>query len=225
MRFSDYKKEILGGILGALIAAVLSLAVGLYNLNRSFELTLKKDHLYGLKSDISLLKNVERELDENLNLLLNHNYHIVLEAEEIKLPKFSVDKKEDEEFIKNLLEYIEPIRGKLFKVTKIEYPSDKFIVDAWQPAGPTMSDIDFDLIQLLNDFYRKLTRINKFIDGAKEISQGMTIFFSQLNTAKNSVPLYNEMVNEITQKSILNLKNMVTKELDRLKKERNKIKF
>ena len=225
MKFSDYKKEILGAIFGALLAAVLSLTVGLYNLNRSFELTQKKDLLYSLKTDITLLKNVERELDENLNLFLNHNYQIVIEAEEITLPQLPVEDKKDEEFAKKLAEYIEQFRGKMFKVTKIEYPPDKFIVDAWQPAGPTVSDIDFDLIQLLNDLYRKLTRINKFIDGANEISQGMMLFHYQFNTAKSSVPRYNKMVNEITQKNILNLKNKIAQELNRLQKERNKIKF
>lgn len=225
MKFSDYKKEILGAIFGALLAAVLSLTVGLYNLNRSFVLTQKKDLLYSLKTDITLLKNVERELDENLNLFLNHNYQIVIEAEEITLPQFPVEDKKDEEFAKKLAEYIERFRGKMVKVTKIEYPPDKFIVDAWQPAGPTVSDIDFDLIQLLNDLYRKLTRINKFIDGANKISQGMMLFHYQFNTAKSSVPRYNKMVNEITQKNILNLKNRIAQELNRLQKERNKIKF
>ena len=225
MKISDYKKEILGAIFGALLAAVLSLTVGLYNLNRSFELTQKKDLLYSLKTDITLLKNVERELDENLNLFLNHNYQIVIEAEEITLPQFPVEDKKDEEFVKMLTEYIEQLRGKMFKVTKIEYPPNKFIVDAWQPAGPTVSDIDFDLIQLLNDLYRKLTHINKFIDGANRISQGMMLLHSQFNTAKSSVPRYNKMVNEITQKNILNLKNRIAQELNRLQKERNKIKF
>ncbi len=225
MKFSDYKKEILGAIFGALLTAVLSLTVGLYNLNRSFELTQKKDFLYSLKTDITLLKNVERELDENLNLLLNHNYQIVIEAEEITLPQFPVEDKKDEEFAKKLTEYIEQLRGKMFKVTKIEYPPDKFIVDAWQPAGPTVSDIDFDLIQLLNDLYRKLTRINKFIDGANEISKGMMLLHSHFNTAKSSVPRYNKTVNEITQKNILNLKNRIAQELNRLQKERNKIRF
>lgn len=225
MKFSDYKKEILGAIFGALLTAVLSLTVGLYNLNRSFELTQKKDLLYSLKTDITLLKNVEKELDENLNLLLNHNYPIVLEAQEIALPQLPVEDKKDEEFAAKLTEYIEQLRGKMFKVTKIEYPPDKFIVDAWQPAGPTVSDIDFDLIQLLNDLYHKLTRINKFIDGANEISQGMMLFHSQFNTAKSNVPRYNKMVNEITQKNILNLKNRIAQELNRLQKERNKITF
>jgi len=225
MKFSDHKKEILAAIFGALLAAVLSLTVGLYNLNRSFELTQKKDLLYSLKTDITLLKNVERELDESLNLFLNHNYQIVIEAEEITLPQFPVEDKKDEELAKKLIEYIEQFRGKMFKVTKIESPPDKFIVDAWQPAGPTVSDIDFDLIQLLNDLYRKLTRINKFIDGANEISQGMMLSHSQFNTAKSSVPRYNKMVNEITQKNILNLKNRIAQELNKLQKERNKIKF
>ena len=150
---------------------------------------------------------------------------MVFEAKETIKFRFPVMDKEDEEFVKQLTEYIAQFQGKMFKVTKIEYPRDLFIVDAWQPSGPTVSDIDFDLIQKLNDLYRKLTRINKLIGGANEITQDMMLFHSQFNRAKSSVPRYNKMVNEITQKNILNLKNRIAQELNRLQKERNKIKL
>lgn len=229
MQLSDYKKEILGGIIGGLLTTALSLTVGLYSLNKSFELTLKKDLLYGLKTDIYLLNNVESELDENLNLLINHSYKIEIETEEIKLPSFPVDDKEDEESAKEMnefvSEYLQRLRGRMFKVTKIESPSDEFIVDAWQLSGPTVSNINFELIQKLNELYRKLTRMNKFIGGAKEISNGMTIFETNVNTLKSSVPKYNKMISDISQKNILNLKNEITQELNKLQRERSGIVF
>jgi hypothetical protein len=225
MPLSDYKKEILGAVIGALFAAVLSLGVGLYNLNKSFELTQKKELLFSLRTDITLLRNVERELDGNLHLLLNHDYKILLETEEVELPKLPVEDKKDEESVKQLTKYLESLHGKVFKVTKIQYPPDKFVVDAWQPSGPTVSDIDFELIQMLNDFYRKLLRINKFIEGAGAISKDMLLFHAQLNTAKREIPHYNKAISEITQKKIINLKNKIAQEVNRLQKERNKISY
>jgi hypothetical protein len=226
MKFLDFKREILSAIFGALFTAVLSLAIGLYSLNRSFELTQKKDLLYNLKTDIILLKNVERELDENLNLFLNHNYQILLEAEEIPFLSFPVEDGEDEEFSKVLEDYFEQLFGKMFKVTKFEYPPNKFIVDSWQPSGPTFSYIDFELIQLLNDLYRKLNRINDFLDNIYSISQGMTLPYSDFYTITAvSLPQFNKTVNEITQKSILNLKNRISQELVKLQKEYQDIEF
>lgn len=229
MRLLDYKKEILSGILGALLTAVFSLTVGLYNLNRSFELSLKKDLLYGLKTDITLLRNVDRELDENLNLLLNNNFKISIDTEEVTLPPFPFDKEEDEEAGKKMSEminqYLIHIRGRLFKVSKIEGPTEKFIADAWQPAGPTVSNIDFELIQKLNDLYRKIIRVNKYIDGSKEISSGMILFEPNVNKLKTSVPEYNDSIGEITQNTVLNLKNEITKEINRLQEEYSQIVF
>jgi len=225
MSLSDYKKEILGAIIGALLTAVLSLTIGIYNLNKTFELTQQKDLLFSLRTDITLLKNVERELDENLNLLLNQDYKILLETEPVKPPKIPFQNKEEEEFLKKIYEYFQYIHGRAYKITRAQYPSDKFVVDAWEPSGPTVSYIDFELTQLLNSFYRKLLRINTFIEGAHVISKGMLITEPQLNHTKNAIPSYNKMIGEITKNRIIQLKNMVAKEIIKLQEERRKIVY
>lgn len=227
MNLSDYKKEILGAIIGGLLTAALSLAVGLYNLNKSFELTIRKDQLYSLKTDIYLLRNVEKELDENVNLLLNNTYKIEIETEEIELPNIPVsegkDKTKEREFNEFFNKYLQQLRCRIYKVTKIQHPPDEFIVNAWQLSGPPVSNINFELIQKLNELYRKLSRINKFIVNANGISDGMIISESTVNSIKNSVPEYNNAIADISQKNILNLKNEIAQELIRLHKERSGI--
>ena len=78
---------------------------------------------------------------------------------------------------------------------------------------------------MLNDFYRKLLLINKFIKGAQAISKDMILIQSQLNTTKNTIPHYNKKISEITQKKIIDLKNKIAKEVNRLQKERSKISY
>lgn len=227
MRLLDYKKELLSAMFGGLLTAVLSLAVGLYNLNKSFELTLKKDHLYSLNTDIYLLKNVENELDENLNLLLNNDYKMTVEAEEVTLPPIPAandkDKKELKEFNEFINNYMQQLRGRIYKVTRMQHPSDDFLVNAWQQSGPAVSNIDFELTQKINELYRKLSRINKFLDGTKWMSDGMIISESDVNAINSNVPKYNKVISDISQKKIVNLKNEITNELDRLQKERSRI--
>jgi hypothetical protein len=227
MKFSYYKKEFVGGVFGALLTAVFSLSIGMHNLNKSFELTLKKDQLYSLKSDLTLLRNVERELDENLNLLLSHDYKIEYDTEEINTPEFPIGDGNDEEYEKKINEmarqYMIQMIGHRFKVTKLEVPSEAFIVDAWQLSGPIVSNIDFELIQTLNELYRKLIRINSFIYSMKTLSVGMMIDEADINSIENGIPRYDRMLNEISKNTILDLKNVVAKELIKLQKEYSQI--
>jgi hypothetical protein len=99
-------------------------------------------------------------------------------------------------------------------------PSDKFLLDAWQPNGPVVSDIDFELIQKLNELYRKLTRINKYLENLAPLTVGTLLDESSKNGLEQNIPLFNSMVNEITQSEILQLKNKVIEETTRLIKKK-----
>ena len=133
--------------------------------------------------------------------------------------------KEDKEFMKQLMEYLKQIGGDFYKATKIELPPDKLVADAWQPSGPPVSDIEFELIQRLNDFYRKLSRANDFLKNMGAISQDMLLPKASVNSINYSVPQYNSVIGEITQKKILRLKNEIASEVNRLQKERTKIRM
>lgn len=114
-------------------------------------------------------------MDNNLSLLLNNKYQIKIETKELSLPPIppnkEISEKEAKEYTEFMNQYLLNLRGRVYKVTNVEYPSQNFLADAWKTTGPAISDIDFELIQLINDFYRNLERINNFIDGAKEVSK------------------------------------------------------
>ena len=219
IKLLDYKKEIVVGLLSALATASLSLAVGLYSMNKNFQLTQNKELLFSLRTDISNLRKVERELDENLKLLLNSKYQLKVEIERknISLPPPS-KKDSDKEFSKWFTEYMESILGARYIVKSVQIPSDKFLIDAWQPNGPVVSDIDFELIQELNELYRKLTRINKYLENLASLTVGTFLDESMKNGLEQNIPLFNAMVSEISQSKILQLKNKVIEETNILNK-------
>ena len=227
--FASHKKEILGALVGALITATLSLAIGLYSMNRSFQMSQKKDLLFSLRTDITLLKKVESELDVNLNFLLNHNYRIVYEVETVPQPNLPVGMKEDKEvgeIMQQWLDYMSQLQGgRLCKISKIVLPPNNFAADAWPSGGPAISDINFDLLQKINDLYRIFARVNKFIKNMRAIHPGSVHSASVVNNLNTIIPQYNSVIGEITQNKIVQLKNEISKELDRLKKEYDQIRL
>jgi hypothetical protein len=56
IKLSNYKSEIIAAIFGAFTAALLSLAGGLYSMNKNFQLTQNKELLFSLRTDITALK-------------------------------------------------------------------------------------------------------------------------------------------------------------------------
>jgi hypothetical protein len=56
IKLSNYKSEIIAAIFGAFTAALLSLAAGLYSMNKNFQLTQNKELLFSLRTDITTLK-------------------------------------------------------------------------------------------------------------------------------------------------------------------------
>lgn len=219
IKLLDYKKEIVVGLLSALATASLSLAVGLYSMNKNFQLTQNKELLFSLRTDISNLRKVERELDENLKLLLNSKYQLKVEIERKNISFPPPSKKDsDKEFSKWFTEYMESILGARYIVKSVQIPSDKFLIDAWQPNGPVVSDIDFELIQELNELYRKLTRINKYLENLASLTVGTFLDESMKNGLEQNIPLFNAMVSEISQSKILQLKNKVIEETNILNK-------
>lgn len=225
-KISQYKREILAAIIGALLSAVLSLSVGYYNLKKTFELTQKKELRYSLHKDITLLRKVESELDENINLLLNNDYRIVIETEVVPMPSIPTENKEDEKFIKKLMTYYKFIMGgDLKKITKLNMPRNKFVIDAWEAGGPIVSNIEFGLIQSINDLYRKLLRINKLLEKVDYINTGDTYSSRTIKQLNRIIPELNSLINELSQKKLVELKNEIIKHMDMLRKEYSKIKL
>ena len=150
-------------VFGALIGGVVSLSVGLYNLSKSFELTQEKERRATLRKDIITLKQVERELDRNLSLLLNQNF----------IPDMQFEKASNSSKLKGLPKnelfgILRMFFGEGQILTKYVMPKEGFVMGAWIPY-PVSSEIDFDLSEQLTDFYRKTDRVNYYLNEIRRI--------------------------------------------------------
>lgn len=221
--FRRHKSGILGAVLGALIGGVISLTGGLYILMKSFEFSQNKEFLSSLRSDITLLRKVERELDENLNLLLTQDYRIKVQFEELEFPLGKLGSEEEKEF-REILEMLKPILGEMYKVTMFSLPPETFLRYAWPMGGPGISDIDFELSQRLEDLYRKLWRVNDAIREVSYFGEGTVIKKPEMKFILRKIRFVEKIVTEITQQEILALKNDVAKEIVRLKEVRRTIR-
>ncbi|MEX0957690.1 MAG: hypothetical protein WDZ63_00230 [Burkholderiales bacterium] len=222
----DHKGEIIAAVVGALVAGLLSLATGLYSLNKAFQITQTKEIVTGLRTDIALLKNVERELDQNLNILLKGNSLITLQVEPKVLDSSSFgNAQSDKEFQKWYSEFLEWMPGRLYVVTSIEKPQDRFLFGAWPQAIVSSTDIDFELSQEISALNRKLQRINKFLERIDRLAVGVVLDEGSKNALLENIPQFNAAVSDLSQQGVLDLKNKVIAEIARLQKMREKIEF
>lgn len=221
MQLIDSKRELVAAVIGALVAGILSFAVGLYSLNKSFQLSQTKELIQGLRQDISLLMSVEREIDENLQLVLTHNYTLDAKFEpfEFRLPS-SGAKPRDKEYDAWIRDFMNAIGGKRYTVTAVQSPSEKFVVGAWPTNPPSGSDIDFELSQAITAVNRKFVRANTYLDGISTLAPGSNIDEASKNALEHNFPRFNEVVSDITKSKLLQLKNQVNQEIKRLQKQK-----
>jgi len=225
MSFMEHKNEVIAAVIGALVAGLLSTAFGLYSMNKSFQMSQSKELLLGLRLDISTLRNIDRELDDNITLLLTNNYKIKAEFKEVDFIPMPVigKKKEDKEFAKWLKDYQQKMIGKQYKVISFVQPPDRFVVGTWSLNSSRPSDIDFELVQSLNELNRSILRVNSFLENISTIGPGSLINESTKHQLDESIPRYNSMISEITQKKLLQIKNQVADDIKKLQKRRDAV--
>ena len=226
MKLIEHKNEVLAAVIGALVAGMLSFAVGLYSLNKTFQITQSKELVNSLKSDISILRNVDREIDDNIKLLLSNNYQIKVELEtyELNFPMLGTQKK-DQDFSKWMKEYMQSVGGKRFIVKILQVPTEKFVIGAWPTDLSSSSDIDFELAQALTELHRNLKRANAFLEQISPIVPKSIVFESTKDSMEKSIPKFNTMIAEITQSKLVQIKNRVTEEIKKLQMRRDEISF
>lgn len=224
MRIFENKRDLVAAVIGALVAGLLSFAVGLYSLNKSFQLSQTKELVLGLRQDISTLLNVDREIDENLKLLLSHTYTLKAEFEPLEFQFPSVgDKPKDKQFDKWMRDVMNAMGGKRFIVKTVQLPPERFVVGAWPANLPGTSDIDFELAQSLAELSRKLTRANVYLDTVATLAPGSNVDEASRNALERNFPRFNAAIAEITQSKLVQLKNRITQETKKLQKRKDEI--
>ena len=212
------RNEIIAAIIGALLSGLISLSFGIWKLDETYQRQFNKDLRYALKRDINILRLVEQELDHNLDMLLNDKFKIEITFEEATKIINKIKTNDMRDFI--------ILSGQTFIVKKYIFPKERFITGSWQLHYiPSNNEIDFNLIDSLNSFYRKIDRINYQMDYIESIISSFTHLIP-LNT-KNQIEklqkLITDDINKISNKDILRLKNEIHKETELLQQKLRKL--
>ncbi|KPA14181.1 secreted protein [Candidatus Magnetomorum sp. HK-1] len=215
---SNYKTQILSAIIASLLTGFISMASGLYTLSKSFELTQKKDYVYQLKLDINLLQKTAKELDSIISLLFT-NMKLEVEFEEY-FPRLTTN--ENSSITVNNLQ----INGnhdknilKMYKVKSVIIPDETFSLCIWPISGPSVTEINFDLVVKLNELYLKLFKINENIDNIWSLLLKERIGHLFHQKIKKLKKVINNNISDISSEKIVELKDNIRDEVNRLQKK------
>lgn len=242
MNLSAYKKEIMSALLGALFGGLASLVGGLYaglhNVTKTFELQIKKDTITRVKLDLVNLKQVSRDINDNVALVGNPGTTIrpslqfkpklfpsLGEILERKKNEFTA--KETKETFRMMKAFAEMQDEQVwkddwFEITHAEIPTRELITSAWSPGYGISPEIDFDLATKLDNLYSRMTRINNSIREMRSIIRGR--FMSQRDRT-----YVEELINNCKTDSaelsreLVTVKDAVTKEISRLEELRERL--
>jgi len=216
---SDHKSHIVYAIFGALVTGCISMATAYYNMSKTFKLSQKKDYHYQLKVDINLLQRTSKELDSTISLLLSKNMALKVEFERYSPSTIN----EHSPITGNDLKEInnKNVNLQIYKVTKVLMPEERFFINSWPLTGPQVSEINFDLIDQLNDLFIKLFKINEDIDEVWSLLIRERIgylFYQKIKTLEKKV---NENISDISSEKLVELKDKIRDEIDILQQKIN----
>ena len=226
--FRTYVKEIVAAVVGAAVAGVISMATGLYSLTKSFEYAQNKEQLSGLRKDIEFLTRVRNEIDLNTQTLVGADYRITakfgdpIDAFQL-MAKLDTKKKgkapseEDIRSIKHLM------GGRYVPLLTLQAPRERLVVESWGNQFPESGDIPFDLLAEINDYYRRVRRINLSIERMSQFSAGTPVLEGFATELQRDVEYHNVQVEDLRKLDAVKLKNKVTLQVQTLSERRKKI--
>lgn len=218
--FSSHKREIISAIIGALFAGVISLGVGLYNLNRQFEIAYVYELRDNLKSTLDIMQFVNREFDKNLSLLMNQKFTPTLKYKEVNF-KVSISEEKLNDYINGVAQLVTRFTGfdRPQQILNSYIPSENFgihmanyIINARQ--------VDYLLRQDLFDYYQKLGKINDSLNSIRSLSRkGAVLSIYNIERIQLYISQINEDILSISKEKIISLKNRTQNEIRKLEKK------
>ncbi len=222
-----YHREFVSAIVGASLAAVVSMATGLYSLTKSFEYTQNKEQLASLRKDIEFLTRVRAEIDINAQLLLSQDYRFEakfgepidwvteLRHEKGKVPMSPLQAQA----------FRAMAGGKIVPFLELKAPREKLVVEFWGSSFPESGDIAFELLSDINDYYRRVRRINLTIERMDHINPSSGIVEGFYASLLKDFAYHNAQVDDMRKTDAVKLKNRITDEIQKLSERRKKISF
>lgn len=220
------------------MSAVIIQSFNVYNLSRSFRFEQNRAILDSTRLGIDFLKQVENELNENITLLLNNDYKASFEFGEPRSPFAGMAKAVEQaalsstnatdkaqaastgDFFKNMGDGMMVVR-----VNKMSVPTTFLSTDVWKHGAPEMADIGFDLLRDLSDYYMTAGKLNASIKlfADQQIQPGGSVSPEMAARLNMFAIHHNDYVAEIQKKNVVELKDTIEKEIQRLSSIRSKI--
>jgi len=222
--WASHKGEIVAALVGAALSAVLSMAFGLYSITKSFEYAQNKEQLNSLRKDIEFLGRVRNEVEVNTQLLVSEDYRIrATFGDRVDMADLG-DKKGKSKPSEAQKRAISGLFGEGFTpLTSLQVPREKLVVESWGNTFPEGGDIAFELLAEINDYYRRVKRLNLMIERAQNFSIGQAFQYGFAQGFLKDIEYHNAQVAEFGKLNTGLLRQKVEREIKRLSEERRRI--
>lgn len=224
--FRTHQKELVSAVVGAALAGVLSMAAGLYSLTKSFEYTQNKEQLSSLRKDLEFLARTRNELDANTQTLVGTDYRIqarfgepmdwlsaMMRAEKGKKPPSAEE----------LNAFKAMAGGPVVPILELRAPREKLVVESWGNQFPESGNIAFELLADINEYYRRIRRINLSVERMENMSPGTAISAGFHASLVKDIEHHNAQVDDLRKLDAVKLKNRINDEIQRLSETRKKL--
>ncbi|MBS7807747.1 hypothetical protein [Variovorax sp. PCZ-1] len=230
--FTEHRRELVAAIVGASLAGVFSLAVGLYSLTKGFEFTQNKEQLKSLRQDIEFLTRVRSEIDANTQALLGKdhtaqatfsepmNLSAMMKGMSGKTGSKKQPTAEEQAMLKEMLRQFDQ---ESVRVVTFRFPRVPLVADSWKTSYPEAGDIPFELLSEINEYYRRVRSANSLIDRHESLAAGASLSSGYKKAVEEDVTFFNSQVDELKKIDAIKLKNKITTEISSLSERRKKL--
>jgi hypothetical protein len=231
--WKKHKGTIIASVLGACVGAIIIQTFNVINLTRSFRFEQNREILDSTRLGIGFMKQVENELNENLTLLLNRNYNAEIEFGKphgvfdniSKLIAGDPSAVTNKAQVDAMMSFFESMNMQMAHVNKMEVPTGQLSTEVWNHGAPELADVDYDLLRDLSDYYMLVERINGSIKSFSDlqVEPGGEVSPEMCGKLNMMATLHNDTVAAIKAKNVVELKDKIEKEIQRLSNIRRKI--
>lgn len=227
------RQEVIAALVGALVASLLSLLIGIYTLDKSFKLTVYKEQLSGVKKDIEFLFRISNDFDINLQTLAGKNYQVTVKLSE---PMDQVEgmarailsgknrsKKEEAELRQFLKVLSQSTGGSERRVLEVQKPIDTLHLEAWFARPVEIGDINFELFSDINDYYRRAREVNRYVNYYRSLERGAVVNEDQYDAFVRTNERYAIAISEFLKIDQSKLRGRISAEILRLTKIRENL--
>jgi hypothetical protein len=220
-----HQKELVSALVGAALAAVVSMGTGMYSLTKSFEYGQNKEQLASLRKDIEYLARVRNEVDANTQTLVGTDYRISAKfgvpMDWIKM--FAKEKGKGAPTQEQMAAFKAMAGGPIVPILEWRAPRERLVIESWGNQLPEGGDISFDLLVEINQYYRRIKRINLSVERTENMNAGSAISEGFAASLLKDIEHHNAQVDDLRRLDIVKLRNKIDEEIQRLSDRRKNV--